>query len=39
MARMGRNSRKKLLDEDLTWERYADRMTGIYRQIAGSEGN
>jgi glycosyltransferase involved in cell wall biosynthesis len=39
MARMGRNSRKKLLDEDLTWERYADRMTGIYRQIAGSEGS
>jgi glycosyltransferase involved in cell wall biosynthesis len=39
IARMGRNSRKKLLDEDLTWERYADRMTGIYRQIADSEGN
>jgi teichuronic acid biosynthesis glycosyltransferase TuaC len=37
VARMGRNSRKKLLAEDLTWERYADRVTGIYRQLADGE--
>ena len=32
IARMGRNSRQKLLDEGVTWERYADRVTGVYRQ-------
>jgi glycosyltransferase involved in cell wall biosynthesis len=38
-ARLGRNSRQKLLDEDLTWERYAARMAGVYRQVLASGGN
>lgn len=35
IARMGRNSRQKLLDEGVTWERYAARVTEIYRQATG----
>ncbi len=35
IARMGRNSRRKLRDENLTWEGYAARVTGIYRQVTG----
>jgi glycosyltransferase involved in cell wall biosynthesis len=35
IARMGGNSRRKLRDEDLTWEGYATRVTGIYRQVTG----
>ena len=31
---MGRNSRQKIVDENLTWEGYADRMVKIYRQVA-----
>ena len=32
---MGRNSRKKIVDEKLTWEGYADRVVKIYGGLAG----
>ena len=32
---MGRNSRKKIVDEKLTWEGYADRIVKIYGGLAG----
>jgi teichuronic acid biosynthesis glycosyltransferase TuaC len=32
---MGRNSRKKIIDEQITWEGYADRMVRIYSQVTG----
>lgn len=33
IAALGRNSRRKIIDERITWEGYADRMVGIYRKV------
>ena len=34
IRKMGRNSRRKIIDEKLTWEGYADRIVKIYGQVA-----
>jgi teichuronic acid biosynthesis glycosyltransferase TuaC len=33
IAALGRNGRRKIIDERITWEGYADRMVGIYRKV------
>jgi teichuronic acid biosynthesis glycosyltransferase TuaC len=38
IARMGRNSRQKLQDEGVTWEKYAARVTEIYGQAVNNNG-
>lgn len=38
IARMGRNSRQKLRDEGVTWEKYAARVTEIYGQAVNNSG-